>query len=53
MLITIPTHTGVLLLISFIISESCGDRQITQEYGSRNVLPLSVFISFAFATDKK
>lgn len=42
MLIIIPAHTGVLLLISFIVNESCGDRQITQEYETRNVLHLSL-----------
>lgn len=38
----IPSYTGILLLIFFIVNESCGERQITQEHGGRNVLPLSL-----------
>lgn len=36
-----PAYTDILLLISFIVNESFGDRQITQEDGGRSVLPLS------------
>lgn len=49
----IPAYTGILLLISFIVNESCGDRQITQEHGGEICfLYLFVFISFTCATDK-
>lgn len=37
-----PAYTGIRLLISFIVNESFGDRQITQEDGGRTVLPLSL-----------
>lgn len=37
-----PAYTGILLLISFIVNESFGNRQITLEDGGRTALPLSL-----------
>lgn len=48
-----PAYTGILLLISFIVNESFGDRQITQEDGERTMLPLSLCLYLSCATDKK
>lgn len=42
-----PAYTGMLLLISFIVNESSGDRQITLEDGGRTIflyLSLSVLL---------
>lgn len=41
----IPAYTGILLLISFIVNESCGDRQITQEHGEKYASFISLSLS--------
>lgn len=37
-----PACAGILVLISFTVNESFGDRQISQEHEGRTVLPLSL-----------